>query len=71
MISLTQRRAAVSVIMIVGDAVRELGSVPSGELYARLMSKMNIETYNGIIAALKAAGLVEEKSHLLTWVGPR
>jgi dUTP pyrophosphatase len=71
MSAMKNHRAAVSVIMIVGDAVRELGSVPSGELYARLMSHMSLETYQGIIGGLKSAGLVKEESHLLTWVGPR
>jgi hypothetical protein len=34
------------------------------------MGKMDIHGYNAVIASLKAAGLVEEKYHLLTWVGP-
>lgn len=63
-------KAAVEIIMLVGDAIRELGEVPSGELYARLMGHMSLDGYQKILSVLKGAGLVKESSHLLTWVGP-
>ena len=56
---------------ILGEAIQGLGEVPSGHLYARVMSKIGLETYTGAIEALKAAGLVEETFHVLKWVGPR
>lgn len=31
---------------------------------------MTLDAYNGIISALKSAGLVKEQNFLLTWVGP-
>jgi len=55
----------------VGEAIRDLGSVPSGHLYARLMGHMDLDTYNKLIGLLKQANLVEESNHLLTWVGPK
>jgi hypothetical protein len=55
----------------VAEAIRDLGEVPSGHLYVALMSKMSLNEYNRIISALKGAGLVEEKSYLLKWVGPK
>ncbi len=62
--------AAIRVAAAVGDAIRELKSVPSGHLYARLMGHMSLDTYNGCIKILKQAELVKEENHLLTWVGP-
>jgi hypothetical protein len=56
--------------LIIAQAIRELGSVPSGHLYARLMGHFSLNEYTQIIGALKSVGLVKEKAHLLTWVGP-
>ncbi len=58
-------------VMAVAMAIRELGEIPSGHLYARLMGQMDLECYNNIISILKHGKLVEEKHHLLTWVGPK
>ena len=44
--------------------------VPSGVLYAHVMSYMSLETYQRIVAALKREKLVTESAHELTWVGP-
>ena len=60
--------ASLLVIRVVADAIRELGSVPSGHLYARIMNTLSLEQYNSVIGVLKRAGLVEERSHLLKWV---
>lgn len=61
--------AAIAIMKAVADAIKELGSVPSGHLYARLMSCMTLEEYNKIISMLKEAGVVKEENFLLTWVG--
>ena len=66
-----QVTAGIRAASAVGDAIRELGSVPSGHLYAHLMKFMSLETYNSLIGILKQANLVEEKAHVLTWVGPK
>ena len=66
----TQASGAIQVIKAIADAIKELGSVPSGHLYAQVMSKMDVQSYNRIIDILKGAGLVKEDGqHLLTWVG--
>jgi hypothetical protein len=64
-----QERAAIETVLAVGSAIRELKSVPSGHLYARLMGHMNLETYNKIIGILVKTGAVTNEGHLLTWVG--
>ena len=61
-------KAALGILIAVADAIRELGEVPSGHLYAHLVSKLSLEQYEQIIATLKQAGLITESNHLLTWV---
>jgi hypothetical protein len=64
-------KQAVTLLLAVADAIKELGSVPSGCLYASLMQTgMSLETYTRIINVLKKQNLVVEHHHLLTWVGP-
>lgn len=60
---------AVNVLRLVANAIRELGSVPSGHLYSEVCGMMSLDTYNGIIRTLCGTGLVKESGHLLTWVG--
>lgn len=62
--------AAIQTAAALGDTIRALGSVPSGHLYAQVMGHMSLDSYQGCITLLKQAELVEEKNHLLTWVGP-
>ena len=70
--SKAEAKAAIQVVMAVGDAIRELGSIPSGHLYAQLMSKLDLQAYQRVIDLLKGAGVVkEEASHMLTWIGPK
>lgn len=65
---------AIQLVKAVADTIREAGEqgCPSGPLYAALNSKgIGIDNYNRIIATLKGAGVVEEKNHLLRWIGPK
>jgi len=63
-------QAALKVVLAVGDAIRNLRQVPSGELYARLMGHLSLEQYEKVIGTLKRTGLVkEEQSRLLVWIG--
>lgn len=66
---MSANKAVVEIVLAVGSTIKELGSVPSGHLYAHLMGRMTIEQYNIIIGVLKSAGAVEEDNHILTWVG--
>jgi hypothetical protein len=63
-----QEKAALQTVVAVGEAIKDLGSVPSGHLYARLMGHMSLETYNKVIGLLVKVGAVKEENHLLTWV---
>lgn len=65
-----QIAAAVKQLAALAEAIREVGEIPSGHLYAQVMGVMSLEAYASAIRALKNAKLVEEKNHLLRWVGP-
>lgn len=64
-------RVAVEVIFAIAEAIRNLREVPSGELYAHVCGKLDLAQYEVIIRTLKGAGLVEERAHLLRWIGPQ
>jgi hypothetical protein len=57
----------LELLRALAEAIRELGSVPSGELYARVMNHLTLEQYQAIIDTLKRAGLVCEENNLLLW----
>ena len=61
----SQAGALVMATAALAEAIRDLGSVPSGNLYARVMSHVSIEQYDWAIERLKGAGLVAEKAHEL------
>lgn len=66
-----QAKGALKAVTAVADAIRDLGEVPSGVLYAHLAGKLSLEAYEKLIGVLKGAGLVRETpSHLLVWTGP-
>lgn len=64
----TQINAAVNTVIAVAEAIRELKSVPSGHLYARVMSHMSLETYESVINTLKNAGVIKEDNSELIWI---
>ena len=63
--------SAIELVRTVADSICELGEVPSGHLYARVMGVMDPRCFERIVTLLVDAGLVERTpSHLLRWVGP-
>jgi len=63
-------RAALEVAMAIADAIRELGTVPSGVLYAQVASVLTLEDFLCVVRNLKEAGVVAEANHVLRWTGP-
>jgi hypothetical protein len=63
--------AGIQILVAVAEAIREKGEVPSGELYAVLSGHLTLALYTKVIERLKGAGLVSERNHLLTWIGPQ
>ena len=72
-----QLDAQLQIIRIVAEAIRDLtlsnanglGGVPSGHLYAQLMGTFTLAQYQSVVNVLKRAKLVDEKNHLLVWIG--
>ena len=64
-------QATIQITGAIGQAIASLGSVPSGELYAQVMNKLDLGSYNHVIEMLKGAKLVQESNHVLTWIGPK
>jgi hypothetical protein len=62
--------AGLNILAAVAETIREAGEVPSGTIYAALLGKVTMEGYTSLLRTLKGAGLVEEKNHLLRWIGP-
>lgn len=67
---MTARAQALGVAVAVAEVIRGAGSIPSGHLYAQVMGRMSLASYEAIIRGLKGAGLVSERAHMLTWTGP-
>ncbi len=62
--------AALFIAVAVADAIKELGQVPSGHLYARLMGKLSLDQYESLIRTLCNSGVIrEDGNHLLHWIG--
>jgi hypothetical protein len=65
-----QIKAALGMIKAIADAIKELKSVPSGNLYAQICSKVELTTYEKIINTLKRSGLITvDRHHMITWTG--
>ena len=60
--------AGLKTLQAVAEAIRDLGQVPSGHLYARLNAHgMDITTYEKIIGLLVRANVIEKCGDLLVW----
>ena len=69
--SKAELKAALGVLVAVAETIREVGSVPSGVLYAQLIGKVTLDGWHGILRNLKNAGLIDDRNHMLVWIGPR
>jgi hypothetical protein len=66
-----QIASAINTVHAVAEAIRAAKEIPSGVLYATLMpTGITIDKYESIIGTLTRAKLVQNKSHVLKWIGP-
>lgn len=66
------KRAAKALVeqgQVLAEAIKSLGEVPSGTLYANVMPYMSLDTYNFLIKQIEAAGFISTDGHLLKWIG--
>ncbi len=66
-VTASQLKAQIEVGKMIAQAIKETGDIgmPSGILYATLMSILSLDQYNQYIAMLKRIGVVEERFHVL------
>jgi hypothetical protein len=64
-------KAALETMIAVAGAIRDLGQVREGELYARLCGHMSLTAYDAMIRQILKTGLVarEDDGPTLVWVG--
>ena len=60
---------AVAIANAIALSVRELGSVPSGHVYAAYMGEINLDVYNYLVDSMVKAGLIRKSGNVLTWCG--
>lgn len=63
--------AAFGIVLAIGDTIQQLGEVPSGELYARVMGTLSAREYNTVIDKLIQCRLVTKSNNVLRWTGPK
>jgi hypothetical protein len=64
--------SAVNVVLAVSEAIRELGRVPSGQLYAHLCGKFSLSQYESILSILERAGVIQvSNAKEIVWTGPK
>lgn len=79
-IEMEKRKAAARLLLAVCEVVKELGPVPSGEVYVHILGVIGIspsewptyslEEYTHLINALRMSGMVrQDPSFLLHWTG--
>lgn len=57
-------------VAALAEAIRELGSVPAGELYAAVMpAGVSLEAFEQMVGILERAELVRSAGHVLHWIG--
>ena len=65
-----QKMKLVEVMGLVASVIKELGSIPSGHLYAQLMDKMSLDSYEKMTGALERMGIIRiDGNHLITYTG--
>ena len=64
----TKEEVTFQMVLAIAEAIRSLGAVPSGHLYARVMDKLSLDQYNQIIGILKKHRLISETHYKLKWI---
>jgi hypothetical protein len=66
-----QVKAAFNTVLAVTEAIREAKEIPAGTVYAALVGRVDLQGFQKILSIIKGAGLIEERTHLLRWIGPQ
>lgn len=63
-------QTTLDAVQAICEAVREVGQIPSGHLYAMVCGNLSLEQYQRVLEVAKRAGLIKETNNLLRWTGP-
>lgn len=64
-------KAALRATLALGHAIRDLGEVPEGVLYASVMGAISLSQFESMLASLERARVIERSpEHMLRWIGP-
>ena len=58
-------KIACKILFVLTDAIREVGEIPAGHLYAACMDKIDLETFNCAINCIVKSGVVTREGDLL------
>jgi len=64
-----QLKAALTVLSAVAEAIRDVGIIPAGHLYAAMMGNVDLPTFDRIIGILTNCKLIEKSGNSLRWIG--
>lgn len=62
-----QAAAAIQIVFALSEAVRDLGEVPAGTLYAASLDKLSLEDFEAAVGILTRSGVVRRDGDLLVW----
>jgi hypothetical protein len=62
------KQELLKIALAIYQTVAELGSAPSGTIYATLMNQIDLHTYQDLIQMLKDIGKIKEVNHVLVAV---
>ena len=67
---ITSTQAAILVMVAIGQAVKDAGTIPAGSLYAAVCDHLSLVDFEICIGKLREAGLIRQTGLLLKWIGP-
>lgn len=64
-------KSGLDLVMLFANAIRDVGQMPEGKLYAQVMGHMDLATFRSAVDMLIRCELVKRDAlHVLTWIGP-
>jgi len=64
-----QKKAVIEITAVFAKIIQLHGRIPSGELYARVMDKINLQNYQFILDVLVEMKMIKIVAHELIWIG--
>ena len=62
-------KRSIEVAATIAEAIKDTREIPSGTLYALVMSHLSLSEYQSVIDMLVKVKLITNNGHLLRWVG--